>query len=96
MAALEAMACQVPVVASRVGGLPEVIEEGVTGFLCDVDDPLAMAAQTERLLRDAPLRARIGRAAADLVRTKFHTDAVVPMYEEVYRKVLATSAFQPR
>ena len=96
MAALEAMACEVPVVASRVGGLPEVIEDGVTGFLCDVDDPLAMAAQTDRLLRDAALRARIGRAAADLVRAKFHTNAVVPMYEEVYRKVLATSAFQPR
>jgi glycosyltransferase involved in cell wall biosynthesis len=86
----------VPVVASRVGGLPEVIEDDVTGFLCDVDDLGAMAAQTERLLRDAPLRTRIGRAAADLVRTKFHTDAVVPMYEDVYRQVLATSAFQPR
>ena len=96
MAALEAMACEVPVVASRVGGLPEVIEDGVTGFLCDVEDVAAMSAQTERLLRDATLRTTIGRAAADLVRSKYHTSAVVPLYEDFYREVLATSSFQPR
>ena len=96
MAALEAMACEVPVVASRVGGLPEVIEDGVTGFLCDVADVAAMSAQTERLLRDAGLRSTVGRAAAELVRTKYHTNAVVPLYEDFYREVLATSAFQPR
>ena len=96
LAALEAMACEVPVVASRIGGLPEVIDEGATGFLCDMDDPQAMADQTERLLRDPALRQTIGRAAADVVRQKYRTDAVVPLYEQFYREVLATSSSQQR
>ena len=48
MAALEAMACEVPVVASRVGGLPEVIDDGETGFLCEPDDLDGMAESRHR------------------------------------------------
>ena len=62
MAALEAMACEVPVVASRIGGLPEVIEDGETGFLCALDDIDHMVARGESVLKDPQLRQRIGRA----------------------------------
>jgi N-acetyl-alpha-D-glucosaminyl L-malate synthase BshA len=90
MAALEAMACEVPVVASRVGGLPEVIEDGVTGFLCDPDDVDGMVARALALLRDDELRRQIGRAAADHVRTRFCEDVIVPQYENFYREVLGS------
>ena len=64
MAALEAMACEVPVVASRVGGLPEVIEDGETGFLREPDDLDGMAECGIALPRDRALHERIGAAAA--------------------------------
>ena len=63
LAALEAMACEVPVVASRVGGLPEVIEHGVSGFLHPLDDVDEMAASAVALLTDPALHARSGPAA---------------------------------
>ena len=63
LAALEAMACEVPVVASRVGGLPEVIEHGVTGFLHPLDDLDGMAASALRLLTDAELHRRAAETA---------------------------------
>ena len=88
MAALEAMACEVPVVASRIGGLPEVIADGETGFLCALDDIDHMVARSEAVLRDPELRTRIGRAAADHVRTKFCAEVIVPKYEDYYKEVL--------
>ena len=87
LAALEAMACEVVVVASRVGGLPEVIEDGVTGFLCDPDDLEAMAERGVAVLLDPDRRLAMGRAAARLVRAKYCTDAIVPQYEAYYREV---------
>ncbi|MGE5836370.1 MAG: glycosyltransferase, partial [Acidobacteriota bacterium] len=88
MAALEAMACEVPVVASRIGGLPEVIEDGETGFLCALDDIDHMVARGESVLKDPQLRQRIGRAAANHVRTHFCADVIVPRYEAYYEEVL--------
>jgi N-acetyl-alpha-D-glucosaminyl L-malate synthase BshA len=88
MAALEAMACEVPVVASRVGGLPEVIDDGVTGYLCDADDVDGMIEKTIEVLNDAPGRVRIGRAAADVVRSKYSAEAIVPMYEDFYERTV--------
>jgi N-acetyl-alpha-D-glucosaminyl L-malate synthase BshA len=90
MAALEAMACEVPVVASRIGGLPEVIDDGVTGFLCELDDVDAMVERSVAVLTDAALRERIGQAAAQHVRTHFCEGAIVPMYEEFYKEVSGT------
>lgn len=89
LAALEAMACEVPVVASRVGGLPEVIQDGVTGFICDPDDIDGMATRGIEVLSDPARRAAIGRAAADDVRRRFCTTIVVPKYEAYYDAVLA-------
>ena len=62
LAALEAMACEVPVVASNVGGLPEVIEHGVTGFLHDPDDLDEMAASAVALLTDPALHRTVAQA----------------------------------
>jgi L-malate glycosyltransferase len=91
LAALEAMACQVPVVAARVGGLPEVIDDGVTGYLCAPDDIEGMAERGVVLLADPELRDRIGREAAARVSERFCSDLIVPQYEQCYRDVLASS-----
>jgi N-acetyl-alpha-D-glucosaminyl L-malate synthase BshA len=89
LAALEAMACEVPVIASRVGGLPEVIDDGVTGFICDPDDLETMVNLGVRMLTDASLAGTIGLAAAQSVRSRFCASVVVPQYEQYYEDVLA-------
>jgi N-acetyl-alpha-D-glucosaminyl L-malate synthase BshA len=89
LAALEAMSCEVPVIASRVGGLPEVIQDGVTGFICDPDDVDGMADRGVHLLTHPAERLRIGRAAAADVQRRFCTSVVVPKYEAYYDAVLA-------
>ena len=88
LAALEAMACEVPVVASRVGGLPEVIEDGRTGYLCPLDAIDQMAARVVNLLGDEARRTLIGRAGAEHVRAQFCASRIVPMYEDCYRAAL--------
>jgi len=90
LAALEAMACEVPVVASSVGGLPEIIEDGVTGFVCHPDAVETMAGRGVALLTDPALRARTTRAATEVVRNRYCTQLVVPLYEAAYRDVLAS------
>ena len=92
LAALEAMACEVPVIASRVGGLPEVITDHVTGFICDPDDIAGMAERGIALLTDPERRQTIGKAAAADVRTRFCEGIVVPQYEQYYDDVLAGRA----
>jgi N-acetyl-alpha-D-glucosaminyl L-malate synthase BshA len=90
LAALEAMACEVPVIASRVGGLPEVIDDGVTGFICDPDDVEGMAERGLTILSDPDRRRAIGLAAAADVRRRFCTSIVVPRYEAYYDTVLSS------
>jgi N-acetyl-alpha-D-glucosaminyl L-malate synthase BshA len=89
LAALEAMACGVPVVASRVGGLPEVIEDGVTGFVCDPDDVDGMAERGIEVLSNQTRKREIGEAAIKDVRTRFDDDVIVPQYEAYYQEVLS-------
>jgi N-acetyl-alpha-D-glucosaminyl L-malate synthase BshA len=88
LAALEAMACEVPVIASRVGGLPEVIENGVTGFLHAPDDLDGMVETGVALLSDPQLHGRIAAAARQSVTERFCTERVVPIYEAYYERVL--------
>jgi len=84
LAALEAMACELPVVASRVGGLPEVVEDGVTGFLHDPEDVAGMAETAVALLRDSARRCAVGKAARQRVIERFSAEKVVPLYEACY------------
>jgi len=88
LAALEAMACEVPVVASAVGGLPEVVEHGVSGFLHAPDAIDEMADSAVSLLTDDRLHARVSAAGCRRVREEFCVERVVPMYEACYRGVL--------
>lgn len=88
LAALEAMACGSPVVASRAGGLPEVIDDGVNGILEPVGSVEAMGRRAVELLRD-PERHAVMRAAAVAKAEQFSADRIVPMYEGFYREVLA-------
>jgi L-malate glycosyltransferase len=88
LAALEAMACEVPVVASRVGGLHEVIDHGVTGFLHEPDDIEGMSHSAIALLTDDELHARVVDKARRSVRKRFCRDLIVPQYEAFYTKTL--------
>ena len=87
LAALEAMACEVPVVASDVGGLPELIVDGETGFLCPLDDVDALTECTKRLLHDDDLHDEMAAAARRRAVETFDIDRVVPMYEDYYERV---------
>jgi N-acetyl-alpha-D-glucosaminyl L-malate synthase BshA len=86
LAALEAMACGVPVIASRVGGLPEVIDDGVTGVLVDVGDVETMAARGVVLLENKERHAAMRAAAIEAAR-RFSSEDIVPLYEDLYRRV---------
>jgi N-acetyl-alpha-D-glucosaminyl L-malate synthase BshA len=88
LAALEAMACEVPVIASNVGGLPEIVRDGISGYTCDPDDVAGMVSRAVALLRDAPRRTAMGRAAADIVRTEYCVERIVPLYEAAYERAL--------
>ncbi len=89
LAALEAMACGAPVVASNAGGLPEVIEDGVSGYLFPVGAIDDMAAAGVRILSDDAFRKQMSLAARTLAVERFSADAIVPMYEALYERVLA-------
>jgi N-acetyl-alpha-D-glucosaminyl L-malate synthase BshA len=88
LAALEAMACEVPVVASRVGGIPEVVTDGETGFLSEVGDVDKMAVDAARLLNDPILRREMGKRARESAVSRYRTDIVIPQYIEFYNRVL--------
>jgi N-acetyl-alpha-D-glucosaminyl L-malate synthase BshA len=89
LAALEAMACEVPVVATNVGGVPEVVDDGETGYLSPVGDIEKMGTDAARLLNDETLRRTMGQRARESATSRYSTDLIIPQYVEFYQQVLA-------
>ena len=85
LAALEAMACGVPVVAANVGGVSEVIEDGKSGFLIAPDDYETGAERLNAIFSDTALGASVTAAALATVRERFSEDRIVPQYERIYQ-----------
>ncbi len=87
LAALEGMACGVPPVATRVGGVPELITDGVDGYLEAAGDIAAQAARVTALLMDDELHDRFARAARRTATERFCADRIIPLYERYYEEV---------
>jgi glycosyltransferase involved in cell wall biosynthesis len=85
---LEAMACGRPIIATDVGGNPELITEGVNGFLVPSRDPSALAERTIELLNDKELRSRLGTAGRQAAEEKFSLETMMQNYYELYGKLL--------
>jgi glycosyltransferase involved in cell wall biosynthesis len=88
IAILEAMAAALPVVATRVGGVPEVVADGVTGLLVEPEDPEGLAAALDRVAFDEELRQRFGRAGAARVDEHFDARSTARQMVELYRKLV--------
>lgn len=88
LVALEAMACGVPVVCSRVGGVPEVVRDGVDGYLAPPRDVKTMAAKALEILTDPAKREAMGRAGREHASSSFCSDKIIPLYEDLYRRVV--------
>lgn len=86
---LEAMACEVPVVATASGGIVEVVEHGVTGYLCEVGGIEAMAGRAIEILSNPETARAMGRAGRERALRLFDRERIVDQYEELYRELLA-------
>ena len=86
---LEAMCFGCPTVATRVGGIPEVVEDHVTGQLVPFGEPDLLARSLEKLIQNPSLRTNLGRAAQEDAGKRFSPDSIVPRYETLYRRVCA-------
>jgi N-acetyl-alpha-D-glucosaminyl L-malate synthase BshA len=87
LAALEAMACEVPVISSNAGGLPEVNIDGVTGYMCEVGDVDGMAARCIELLSDPEKLSTFGKNAYQQAK-RFDITAILPQYENYYQEII--------
>ena len=88
LAALEAQACEVPVIATRIGGIPEVVSEGETGYLSDVGDVEKMSEDTLRLLKDEELRRAFGEKGRELAIQRYGSDKIIPQYISFYEQIV--------
>jgi N-acetyl-alpha-D-glucosaminyl L-malate synthase BshA len=88
LVALEAMACEVPVIATRVGGIPEVVRHDVDGFLYDLGDVKSMAEGCLTILGNPQLREDMGKAARDRATREFCASKIVLRYEDLYAETI--------
>lgn len=88
LAALEALSCEVPVIATAVGGLPEVVVHGENGFLHPIGDVDGMAASALRLLKDEPMRQAFGESGRRRALEVFSQAAIVARYRSIYERVV--------
>ena len=88
LVALEAMACQVPVVATRVGGIPEVVRDRQDGFLYALADVEGMSDGCLKILGDPRLRTAMGESARNRARSEFSASKIVMQYEDLYRRTI--------
>jgi len=84
----EALATEVPVIATNIGGIPEIITNGIEGFLCELGDINSMAKSALNILTDNSLAERMGKAGRKKVIDNFSPDIIVSMYEEVYNSIM--------
>jgi glycosyltransferase involved in cell wall biosynthesis len=87
LAALEAMACGVPVISSNSGGLPEVNFERISGYLSDVGNTDEMAVNALKILKDDVVLAKFKKNALDVAK-KFDIKNILPLYEDLYHKAI--------
>ncbi len=92
LAALEAMACEVPVIATNVGGVPEVVENGVDGFLVEPGDVKEAGRYAIELLSRADRGREMGQRARINAKRKFCANDVIPQYERYYQRVLESAS----
>jgi L-malate glycosyltransferase len=88
LVALEAMACEVPVIASKVGGLPEVVRDGQDGYLSEPRDVNTMAAKAIAVLSDEEKRQAMGMSARQHALRNFCSDKIIVQYERYYEEVM--------
>lgn len=88
LAALEAQACELPVIATRIGGIPEVVTDGETGYLSDVADVEKMSRDTLTLLKDDDLRRAFGEKGREMAVQRYSTSKIIPQYIAFYEKVV--------
>jgi glycosyltransferase involved in cell wall biosynthesis len=89
LSVLEAMAHRLPVVATPVGGIPEIVADGESGLLVPVNEPEALANAIARLAQDPSLRYALGEAGFRAARDRFSFDAMARQYEALYYRLLA-------
>ena len=92
LAALEAQACEVPVVATRIGGIPEVVTDGETGFLSNIGDTEKMADDALKFVKDDEMRRAFGLRGRELAIRRYSSEKIIPQYIDFYEKILSQTA----
>ncbi|MGM9928174.1 MAG: N-acetyl-alpha-D-glucosaminyl L-malate synthase BshA [Bacillus sp. (in: firmicutes)] len=88
---LEAMACGIPCIGTNIGGIPEVIEHGVTGYVCEVGDINTIARYALSVLQDDQLHERMSYNCLEAVQHKFQSSSIISQYENIYYNLLSGS-----
>jgi L-malate glycosyltransferase len=88
LVALEAMACGVPCIGTNVGGMPEVIQHGVTGYICELGDIDDISSKAISLLTNQQIHEQFANNGVSVVNTKFRAEQIVGQYEQLYYKLL--------